>query len=256
MLSFPFFGRRMSAAESDAAVEELNARFREAVVARDVAEQRCAELRASLAQARKDLESLRGEYSELLVRSRTREAEVAELRLGITGLIFEPGGDSGQAVVARAIAELDDIATANAALHKGVREFSEYLRGVIDALEPSAAIRREIGASLDRLVRQVEDAERSPSLVAGRGGTNDRLRRECRVLAVSDEFQTVILDAGSAHGVRLGMLWQLSSPAGEPTHRLRVVDLRATVSAAIPIEGKLGTIAPGMQAKAAGPDAE
>lgn len=249
-LSVPFFGNGAFADGSDAAIAELQAQLDEAVVARNVAEQRCAELRASLAQARKDLEALRGRYAELLVKSRSRELELEELRIGVTGLLFEPGEDSGAVVAAQAVRALRDLQKANAALYTGVQQFAEYLRGVIDALQPSAAVRREIGLRLDALEGLAAEAERSPSTVAWRGGNQGRSRRECRVLAVSDEFQLVILDIGAADGARLGMLWEIHGEEAKAGQILRLVDVRPSLSAAVPTSGEMAGIAPGMLAKA------
>ncbi|MDT8389292.1 MAG: hypothetical protein RRC34_02165 [Lentisphaeria bacterium] len=244
-----FFGGQTSFGDNGAATGELEAQLQEAVVARNVAEQRCAELKVSLSQARKDLEALRARYAELLVVSGKREAETEQLRLEIVKTLYGANGRQPDDLTVKAVRALRDSHAANAALHKGVRAFAEYLPGVVEALEPSAVIRREIGEKLDQLVQLTSRAERLPSSVAGRGGKEDRSRRECRVLAVSDEYQTVILDAGALDGVRLGMLWSVYNREGQLTHLLRVVEARETISAAMIIKGHLDSVAPGTLAR-------
>ena len=249
-LCVPFLGGKVSADDHDAAIAELQAQLAEAVVARNVAEQRGAELRASLTEARKDLADLRRQFADVLVASREREAETEQLRLGIAALLFESDEDASRAIAAKAVAALHGVHQTNAALHTGVRQFADYLQGVVDALETSAAVRREIGDRLDRLQRLVADAERSPSSVAGRGGINGRSQRECRVLAVSDEFQIVVLDVGAARGARLGMVWEIHDRAHRPTHVLRLVDVRTSISSAVVVRGGMDGIAPGMTVRA------
>lgn len=249
-----FFGGQTSFGDNDAAGKELEAQLQEAVVARNVAEQRCAELKVSLTQARKDLEALRARYAELLVASGKREAETEQLRLEIVKTLYGANGRQPDDLTVKAVRALRDSHTANAALHRGVRAFAEYLPGVVEALEPSAVIRREIGEKLDQLVKLTSQAERLPSSVAGRGGEENRSRRESRVLAVSDEYQTVILDVGILDGVRLGMLWSVYDRDQHPTHLLRVVELRNTISAAMIIKGNLDSVAPGTLVRNTGTD--
>jgi hypothetical protein len=250
-------GNWVSADDPGAAVSELRAQLKEAVVARNVAEQRCAELRATLARTREDLEALRGRYAGLLVAAGQREAEMETLRIGVAELLLEsdrgaPQGD----LAATAVRALHDLHEANAALYAGVRQFADYLKGVIDALQPSVAVRREIGNRMGRLTGLASEAERSPSLVAWRGGTEGRSRREGRVLAVNDEFQLVILDVGTADGAGLGMLWTIQGAEGRVTHVVRLVDSRLALSAAVPIEGEIESIAPGMKVQAGVPAGE
>lgn len=252
MLCVLFFGKQMSLGDNGAAAPELQAQLEEAVVARNVAEQRCVELKASLVQTRKDLEALRGRYAELLVSSRKREAETEQLRLEVAKLLFEPDGKPDNSLTAQAVRTLQETYEANAALYRDIRAFAEYLPGVLDALEPSAAIRREVGERLQQLVQLLNRAERLPSSVAGRGGSEDRSHREGRVLAVSDEYQVVILDVGVAAGVRPGMLWSVYNTDDQRTHVLRVVERRSSMCAAMPIKGNLDSIAPGMLVKAGG----
>ncbi len=244
------FGRGVSARQGDEAVGELQARLAEALVACNVAEQRCAELRATLTLTRNDLEALQGKYASLLSRAREREVELEALRIGVAGLLSESSAATEVQSLAMAMLALRETQTANAALYGYVREFADYLRGVVDALDPSAAVRREISLRIERLEARAEMAERSPSIVAGRGGSYDRSRRECRVLAVNDDLQMVILDAGLVDGVRLGMLWQTADSEGRLPVAVRVVEVRASLCAAVPVAGKLGDLAPGTLLKA------
>ena len=249
-----FFGGQASFGDTDAADTELKAQLQEAVVARNVAEQRCAELKVSLTQARNDLAALRARYAELLVTSGKREAETEQLRLEIVKKLYGANGHQPDDLIVKAIRALRDSHTTNAALYRAVREFADYLPGVLEALQPSAVIRRGIGDKLDQLVKLTSQAERLSSSVAGRGENPNRSRRESRVLAVSDKYQTVILDVGALDGVRLGMVWAVYNRDQQPTHLFRVVELRDDISAAAIIKGQLDSVAPGTLVRIAGTD--
>ncbi|NOY74180.1 MAG: hypothetical protein GXP32_00095 [Kiritimatiellaeota bacterium] len=74
--------------------------------------------------------------------------------------------------------------------------------------------------------------------------------RSCRVLALNDELQLVVLNAGSTSGVRNGL--NLRSSGSKNKILLRVVDVRPYVSGAIVVEGDIGVLAPGMEFKPGG----
>jgi hypothetical protein len=62
------------------------------------------------------------------------------------------------------------------------------------------------------------------------------------VIAVDDKLQTVVLDVGYANGVRCGLL--LWSGKGDAV-RLKVIETRPFISAAVVVKGKLEDLAPG-----------
>jgi len=66
----------------------------------------------------------------------------------------------------------------------------------------------------------------------------------CGVLAVHDELQLVILDRGFLSGVRTGSEWW-QARNGKVIMKLRVVDARPEISAAVLVQGTLAEIAIG-----------
>ncbi|MCK5843903.1 MAG: hypothetical protein KAG97_04290 [Victivallales bacterium] len=71
--------------------------------------------------------------------------------------------------------------------------------------------------------------------------------KSCRVLAVNDKLQLVVLNVGSANGVRNGLNLRLSAPKNRVL--LRVVDVRPYISGAIVEKGDIGGLALGMEFK-------
>jgi hypothetical protein len=124
-----------------------------------------------------------------------------------------------------------------------VREFQQVLTSVLDVLQPSDALRREV---MDRFAALANAAERSLkplSIVAGRG-KRDFERRSCRVLAVNDDLQIVVLDSGFAAGIRRGTNWKYVKN-GEQIALLRVIEVRPEISAAIVTHGRFNSVGPG-----------
>ena len=70
--------------------------------------------------------------------------------------------------------------------------------------------------------------------------------RSCRVLAVNDDLQVVVLDSGYAEGIRRGSHWQIARD-DEVAVRLRVIDVRADISAAVVVDGRFGDVGPGSE---------
>ena len=240
---------RVCAAEVESSPADLKASLEEARVARTVAEQRCVELNAELQRTAGELETMRQRYAALSVQSQLQAAEFEDLRLRVVGLLVEGREDPAAAALPQALDNLDRMLKGNADLYAGVREFGKYLSAVLDVLQASPVVRREISERFGRLETAVDRQERLPSLVAGRGGVEGRMRRECRVLAVNDDIQAIVLDAGADGGVRLGMTWHVMADDA-PVAEFRVISVRPTVCAAMPVKGGMRRIAAGMQARA------
>jgi len=219
------------------------------------AEQRCIELEAALARAERDSAALQRRFAELYLESHDQAQQLEQLRLRIAGLLSDHQDvDKGRAF-AEVLAYLDTALKDHLQLYSGVREFGRHLETVLDVLEPSAGVRRETTERFAALLKLVDRLERMPSLVAGRGGETNRERREGRILAVNDELQLVVLDVGSADGVRPGTEWDVVDGT-RVVGRLKIIESRPGLSAAVSISGSLREIAPGMQARAAVAQAE
>lgn len=240
----------LRAAASEKSVEDPELQLKREQAAREQAERQVLQLSAALAKANRDIESLQTRYAELYLESREQARDLEHFQLRVAGLLTEYEEPSGGTALAEAIAYLQEVAADHGQLYRGIREFSKYLDTVLAVLQPSEGLRREIAGRYGELERAVDRLERRPSIVAGRGGIEqDRLRRESRLLAINDDLQVVVLDAGVIDGVRPGALWRVYD--GEKIlGMLKVIEVRPAVSAAMPVDGTTGRLAPGMRARA------
>ncbi|MGL4854589.1 MAG: hypothetical protein ACRC37_04985, partial [Lentisphaeria bacterium] len=109
-------------------------------------------------------------------------------------------------------------------------------------------VRKKIIDRLKKVALEIEKDVSIPSLVARRGGLRTE---ETIVLAVNKALNAVVVDAGYQSGVILGGEWFIESPDPKNSVRLRIVEVRRTISAAIPIGTDIGSITTGMVARKA-----
>ena len=218
-------------------------------MARQAAEQRAAELSAALQRTQHGLEEMRRQNAGLYLKCRQLQQELTGLRLRVAGMLDGSGDMSPEQALADALGTVEDVRAEQRKLCGEVRAFGRYLGTVLDVLQPSEALRREVGERYAVLVGTCDRLDQLSPSVAGRGGNREG-RLESRVLAVNDDLQVVILDAGTERGVRPGTTWRLFK-GDKVVSRLRIVEVRRSVSAAVPEKGRLRDIAPGALVRAA-----
>jgi len=229
--------------ETDAAPITPELERREAVMARRAAERRAAELSARLARTEQELEEMRRRYVRVYLESRALQQELESLDLRVAGLLADGEALSTSRRLALALEALEAQRQAQQALSAKLREFEIYLRSVLDVLQASEVLSREVTARFGGLVAAVERSIQPLSSVAGRGGGVPQ-PRQYRVLAVNDDLQLVVLDSGFEDGVRPGMRWRVVSRE-RVVAKLRVIEVRPLISAAVVVEGEFRAIAPG-----------
>lgn len=104
-----------------------------------------------------------------------------------------------------------------------------------------------------RLLLQLEELERISMQASEISGVveaeNDpKAFQELRVIAVNRELETAVLSGGSVHGLFPGLIYQGKS---DSRLKLRIVSVRPWVSAAVPVDGRMDEITPGMTFSAA-----
>ena len=223
------------------------AKLREAEMARQAAEQKCAELSLTLVQTERELEKQRQRYAELLIKAKTVQDELDAMQARAAVLLLNQAKAGEGKSVAEVLAGLEIRQAEVQKLTQGVREFGKHMQAVLETVGASDALKKDVQAKFAGLVRTCDRLDAMPPLVAGRGG-NLSAPRECRVLSVSRELGIVVLDAGGSSGVRAGSQWRIMD-GEKAVARLRVVEIRPGLSAAVPIEGQLSALAPGMQVR-------
>ena len=123
-------------------------------------------------------------------------------------------------------------------------DFGVYLASVLDVLQPSDALRREIGEHWKTVETAVQQALTPLSRVAGQGSGN-AATQGCRVLAANDDLDLVVLDRGFSDGIRPGTRWKVFRDA-ERIAVLRIIETRSRIAAAILEDGKFDDLTPGL----------
>ncbi len=229
------------AAGAEAVQQELR-------LAREAAEKRVVALQASLDKANRDLEQLRSRYAELYLRSQERLQQWEALELQAAHLLVDRQALAGGDPAAPALHALEDVRQAQVQLVGQVRAFQTYLSSVLDVLEPSETMRREITQRGSELAAAAERALKPLSTVAGRG-RRDLVARTCRVLAVHDDLQMVVLDGGMDAGVGRGSQWTALKD-GVVKARLQVIEVRTDLSAAMVTAGDFRALGVGAEVTA------
>ncbi len=216
---------------------------------RHATQERVIELSAALRRTEQELEQLRRRYANLYLESRRQQQQFERVELRISSLLSDYETSPSERALSRVLEALQGLRKTQLELDDDVRRFGSYLNSVLDILEPSDVLRREVTARFADLTAAVENTTRPPPLVARRGG-GESGRLECRVLTVKDDLQIVVLNHGQLDGVRLGTHWHVVRD-NENAARLRVIEVRPTISAAMVVEGRLRKIEPGALVRSA-----
>ena len=230
-------------AEEQPALEVAELRRREALEARREAELQSAELRAALQRRQEELTKLRGRYADLLLASREQQEELEYLELRAAGLLSDREDIASGRALAKAVAAVAKLRAGLREHNEALARFDMYLDSVLAVLQPSAAMRREIKERFADLEQTAALPLEPLSEVAGRG-SGTLTRTSCRVLAVNDDLQLVVLDKGYRDGVRAGTSWRVVSGTDELA-QLRIIDVRAARSGAMVIRGRFEAVGPG-----------
>lgn len=227
---------------------EAAVKLREAEMARQAAEKRCAELSLVLVQTERELEKERQRYAEVYLKCQSLEESGDRLQMRVAALLLDEVKVAPEQALANLVAGLDERQAEFQRLTVKVREFGRYLPTVLDTLQPSETLRQEIRDRYAELTRASDRLEALPPIVAGRGGEISA-PRQCRVLTVNPELGVVVLDAGAASGMRTGSFWKIVEE-NRVLARLRIIELRDGLSAASVIEGRVRRLTPGMPVQA------
>ncbi len=215
----------------------------EAKMARQAAQQQGAVISAALATSERELEVLRGRYAELYLTSWQQQQELENLELRVAGLLTDREDNTFVHALDQAVRSLEQQREIQQELGRQVSQLESCLNSMLEILQPSRALCRNVDERLAALKDAVRRSGQSLSSVAGRDGDQTR-RDKCRVLAVNDDLQVVVLDGGSRNGLRPGFRWCLIRD-GKVLARLRVIEVRVAMSAAVVVQGSFTAIGPG-----------
>ncbi len=119
---------------------------------------------------------------------------------------------------------------------------------VLEQKNISEEVRSALCNRIETVANRIEEEISIPSLVAKRGGLR---KGTCIVLAVNNILNAVVLDVGYLNGISPGSEWIVTSSSGDELVRLRVAEVRRTISAAVPTKVLLHTVKKGHIARKA-----
>lgn len=216
----------------------------EARLALEAAKDRAAQTETALKRAEAELQRLRKRYADLYLENREQKQELEYVELRVAHLLAERSDIAGGETVPDVLRALEQTREAGSRLEATAKDFGVYLVSVLDVLQPSDALRGEIGEHWKAVEAAVRQSLTPLSTVAGRGSGN-AATQGCRVLAANDELDIVVLDRGFSDGVRPGTRWKVFRDA-ERIAVLRIIETRSRIAAAILEDGKFDDLIPGL----------
>jgi len=183
-----------------------------------------------------ELNVLRKEFFEILKKSERQKKEYQKLQLSIAATIKSAEKINVTDREAELIASLNKITDKAKKLAVDTQQFCQYLDSVLDKLKIDKLERLRIKYRLDDLRNESEDI----SVMLSQKVLEKRTDK-CRILAINEQLQVVVLTAGSIHGIRNGLKLRLENDT-----ILKVIAVRPYVAAAMVIEGNLEELTPGM----------
>lgn len=212
----------------------------EARQARVAAERRVVQLELELEQSKRDMQKMRSRYADLYLRCHGLLKKLRQTELQVANLWHNKDESSLDSLADRLLEALDAAGSRQLEVAEALDRYGKSLTDLLDILQPSDALRRELLDRLADLRRTVEKSTRPLIQAAGKDVPGE-LRQGCRVVAVDPELAIVILDGGSLGGMTPESRWCLVRQ-DQIIARCVVIDVRLELSAAVVLEGSLTDI--------------
>jgi hypothetical protein len=205
---------------------------------------RCLELQASLLRTEKELETARADLAQAFLEVKQLRGEVADLRLKAANVLANQDELHDADALRLLLKDWQELHAAQQDVYREALGFGRYLDSVLDVLNPggSQELRKALDGRFYLLLKKLQTAERLSALPAPAAAAP----QTGRVLAVNVGLGVVVVDFGRDQGAGLGSLWQVE----DQRVRLRLVEVRPAVSAAVAVAGKLDQLAPGAKVTA------
>jgi regulator of replication initiation timing len=204
-------------------------------------ERRIKRLETEIRMLREEMSLLREELERVATESDALDAETKRLRMSMAASLAEGSKRAFDKESADLIDALLGISKSGDGFVTAAEEFCSFMEELLKKDKLSDVDKARAKFRLDK----IRAAARSFHAMIATPGTAKRFDK-CRVIAVDDKIQTVVLDVGYANGVRCGLLlWAGKDDAV----RLKVVETRPFISAAVLVKGKLEDLAPGTEAR-------
>jgi hypothetical protein len=197
---------------------------------------------AELEAAKKETEMLRKELADVLLKSEELFNSYRRLQLSVASAVANSEKKNVTDEEIKALESFTYVRQDMKSLAGKTIELSQFIGTALEKKELSGTDKVRLKFKLEDLKATVE---RLNALIA----PPESLKKadKCRILAVNEKFQIVILDAGTSNGVNTGLIWRVTTRSGNLV-KLKVVSVRAFICAAMVFEGDFSSLAPGMSA--------
>jgi hypothetical protein len=207
----------------------------------ETAEKKIASLEGQLKVVKEELSVIRKELASLLNESEVQDEAYARLQMSIAASLAEGNKKSYDKESAELLKVLKEISEKGDELVTSSAEFCDFIDVILDKKKITDVEKVRAKFRMDKLRTNAEllHARINPP-------PESKLFKECRILAVNDKLQVVVLGIGSVYGMRNGILLRTGK---EKKVRLKVIAVRPFISGAMIVEGNIEKLAPGMFAE-------
>ena len=197
---------------------------------------------AELEAARRETEMLRKELADVLLKSEEIFNSYRRLQLSIASTVANSEKKNVEDDELKSLESFSYVRQEMKVLAGKTIEHSRFIGTALEKQELTETDKIRIKFKLDDLKAT---ADRINALTAS--PESKEKADKCRILSINEKLQTVILDAGTAHGVDAGLVWRVTTGDGRPA-KLTVVAARPFICAAMVLDGEFSSLAPGMPA--------
>ena len=223
--------------------QSVEHRLLESQEAREALTRENEQLRKTLQLREKELQRLRSLHADLILKSHEVVGRLEKLEQEAAHLLGSRRAEGFSEELGEMTGAMLLVRTRLLELEAEVGRFELAISAVMDALQPSGAIRREVEERVTKLRKALTEALGPLAAVEIRD-TRDAFHG-CTVLSVDPEIHAVVFDKGYLQGMRNGMVLSLQRE-GLAITKVKIVDCRATRSAGILESGSWETLVPGM----------
>jgi len=210
-------------------------------------------LRQDLGKAQRDMASLTGQYRglekdhgllrkeliEITKNFQTQNESYRRLQLSIAATIASSKMEAATFREDQLVQTLGNVFDSSRTLALRSVDFCDLVDSLLKQMPIGKVRKAEINLRMEELKKGARKLNTLADLTFRQKPVN-----RCRILAVNKDLQVVVLPVGSIHGVSIGLNYY----TGKKKVRLRIIMVRPFVSAAVPEEGNIESLASGMEA--------
>lgn len=191
----------------------------------------------------KELEALRKEMSEVLLKAEEQNKELLRLQLGLCSAAESPGSEPVREKDLQVYEALLKVRNVSKEVVSGIFDFCVFAEKMPGMEQIPETERIKFKYKLENLKATAEKL----NILVNSPSSGGSVPLEYRILSVNDSLQIAVINAGTVYGVCPGMILRMAD--GNNMAVLKVAVSRPFISAAIATEGDLKDLAPGMRLK-------